>query len=98
VHHVREAVEEIQWDVAMRALDQGVDVILDWGFWSREERSRLREIAEAGGAQVEVIVLEASRAVLWERISRRNADLPPETFAITEEELDRWIGWWEGEE
>ncbi len=31
-------VETVQWDVAMRVLALGVDVVIEWGFWSREER------------------------------------------------------------
>ena len=47
---LRDIVESIQWSFAKRLLALGVDVILENGFWSREERSRFRAEAEAVGA------------------------------------------------
>jgi len=92
---LRAPVESLQWEVAVRALALGVDVVLDWGFWSREERESYRARAEALGARVEVRFLDAGRDELRARLSRRNADLPPGTFAVTEAELDRWRAWFE---
>lgn len=46
----REAVEQVQWDLAKKLLGLGVNMVLDNGFWSRSERQRLRsEAAAAGG-------------------------------------------------
>ena len=38
----RDPVESVQWGVAERALRLGVNVILDFGFWSRVERDEFR--------------------------------------------------------
>lgn len=92
---LRSPVETVQWEVAQRVLALGTDVILEWGFWSREEREYYRAQAEALGARVETIFLEVGREELWDRLGKRNAALPPGTFAITEEELDRWWSWFE---
>ena len=40
-------VERLPWNIARRALELGVDVILDYGFWAREERDALRAQARA---------------------------------------------------
>ena len=40
-------VERLLWNIARRALELGVDVILDYGFWAREERDALRAQARA---------------------------------------------------
>ena len=88
---LREPIEAVQWEVAARALALGVDVVLDWGFWSRAERVTCRARAEALGAKTELHFLAASRDELWERLSRRNASLPPGTFPVTEAELDLWL-------
>ena len=85
---LRAPVEALQWDVAARALVLGIDVILEWGFWARRERQDYR-------ARVEVRFLEVSREALWEWLSRRNAALPPGTFAVTQEQLDLWWSWFE---
>ncbi|MEN9936182.1 MAG: hypothetical protein RLZZ387_2761 [Chloroflexota bacterium] len=92
---LRDPVESLQWDLARRVLALGRDVILENGFWSREERARYRAEAQALGARVELHYLAASREVLWERLARRNAQLPPGTFAVTETDLDTWAGWFE---
>lgn len=88
-------MEAVQWEVAQRALVLGVDVILEWGFWSREERREYREQAEALGAHVETCFLEPARDELWARLSARNAHLPPGAFVVTEAELDLWSSWYE---
>lgn len=87
---LRFPVESVQWEMTTKLLPLGVDVILDWGFWSREERMHYRSLAEALGARVVVRFLEAGRDELWERLSRRNVDLPPGTFVVTEAHLTQW--------
>lgn len=92
---LRAPVEAVHWEMAQKVLSLGVDVVLEWGFWSREERRYYREQAEALGAQVELCFLEVSREELWARLSRRNAALPPGTFVVTEEQLNLWWSWFE---
>ena len=92
---LRTPVEAIQWEVAKRVLALGIDVVLEWGFWSRAERDHYRAQAEAFGARVELRYLEVGRNELWARLSRRNANLPRGTFVVTEEQLDRWWGWFQ---
>lgn len=87
---LRSPVESVQWEMTTKLLPLGVDVILDWGFWSREERMYYRSLAEALGARVEVRFLEVGREELWERLSKRNGDLPPGTFVVTEAQLTQW--------
>lgn len=87
---LRSPVELLQWEVAKRALVLGNDVVLEWGFWSREERTRYRAQAEALGARVELRYLAVERDELWARLSKRNENLPPGTFVVTEDELDQW--------
>ena len=38
-------IEALQWEVAAKALARGVDVILDFGFWSKNERREFRDRA-----------------------------------------------------
>ncbi len=92
---LRDPVESLQWGLAKRALVLGINVILENGFWSREERVRYRLQAEELGARVELRYLDVPREELWERLSQRNVNLPPGTFAVTEEQLDRWLSWFE---
>jgi predicted kinase len=81
---------EMLWGVAARALELGVDVILDYGCWSEEERDLFRTRAQQLGASAEIVVLDIPPEILWERLERRNANLPGATFRVTREELEEW--------
>ena len=87
----RDPVESVQWEVAERALRLGVNVILDFGFWSRAEREEFRARAAALGAGSEIYFLDAPRAELSARLAgRAGAAPPPGTFPVTEAQLDAW--------
>ncbi|MEK7276513.1 MAG: ATP-binding protein, partial [Chloroflexota bacterium] len=58
---LRSPIESIQWDVARRVLALGTNVILEWGFWSQEERTRYRAEAEALGVHVVLHYLDVAR-------------------------------------
>jgi len=87
---LRTPVESIQWDTALRALKLGISVVLEWGFWSHEERAHYRELAYQVGARVETLYLEVPLEELWARLKRRNANLPPGTFVVSKAELEFW--------
>ena len=87
----RDPVEAVQWEVAERALSLGVNVILDFGFWSRTEREEFRARAAALGAGSEVYFLDVPRAELSARVAERaGAEPPPGTFRVAEAQLDAW--------
>lgn len=92
---LRAVVEAIQWTMAKRLLALGANVILENGFWSRAERASYRAEAEALGAGVELHYLEVAQDELWSRLAKRNANLPPGSFAVTEAELALWWSWFE---
>ena len=91
----RDPVEEVQWAVAERALSLGVNVILDFGFWTRREREEFRSRVAALGAASEVHYLDVPLPVLVSRLTARNAALPPYSFRVTEGQLRRWWGLFE---
>ena len=84
----RPLVERLQWALALRTLALGVNVVLDWGLWTREERDRYRIQAQRRGARVVLCVLDPSRDELVRRLNDRNAALPAGTFRIDEALLD----------
>jgi len=91
----RELIKAVQWETAARVLRLGIDVVLDWGFWGRDERDEFRARAVAIGARAELCYLNVPRAELLNRLITRNADLPPDTFPVTEAQIDEWSGWFE---
>jgi predicted kinase len=76
--------------VAIRALRLGVSVVLDFGVWSRDERSALRWLAAQSGADCELVYLEVSEAEQRRRVDARFATEPASTFDITYEDLDKY--------
>ena len=87
---LRSPIEALQWEVAKRVLVLGTNVVIEWGLWSKEERNHFRSEAEALGAQVELRYLDVGRDELWARLSKRNANLLPGTFHVTEENISQW--------
>ncbi len=84
-------IEAIMWEVAARTLSLGTNVILDFGVWAKEEREDFRARAAKLGASSEVHFLNVSKGELLKRLAARNAQLPPNTFAIPEEQLKEWM-------
>jgi predicted kinase len=92
---LRSPIEALQWDVVKRVLQLGANVILENGFWLRRERLDYLSQGKALGAEVELYYCEASLPELWQRISKRNNNLPEATFSVTKEQLELWHSWFE---
>jgi predicted kinase len=77
-------IEAMLWDLAARLLVLGTDVILDYGFWAREEREDFRVRAENLGASSEVHFLDVPAEELLRRLAVRNSEISPGAFRIPE--------------
>ena len=76
--------------LAIDALRLRLSVVLDFGLWSRDERSALRWMAAAVGASCTIVYLPVEREVQWDRIQTRWNEAPEQTFPMAEAELDPW--------
>jgi len=76
--------------LAVDALRLRLSVVLDFGLWSRDERSALRWMAASVGASCEIVYLPVEREVQWSRIQNRWKHTPEQTFPMAEAELDTW--------
>jgi predicted kinase len=86
----RDALEgRLIW-IALRALQLHTNVILDFGFWSKDERSSLRWIAKQIGAKSQVMYLPIDREAQQKRVQNRLAETPDQTWQMSEEELTKW--------
>ena len=95
-HHTRHTlIETLQWEVASRALSLGVNVILDYGFWTRAEREDFRSRAERLGASSEVHFLDVPEDELLRRLTHRNAQCLLPSFYIPEEMMRPWMSLFE---
>jgi predicted kinase len=91
-HNARHAaIESLLWETAARVLVLGVDVILDFGFWTRSERDELRAKAHELGAGFKIHFADVSEETLLQRIRARNAQRPPGAFHIPEIKLKEWM-------
>jgi len=89
-NHAHDRVEKVQWQVAERALLLGVNVVLDFGIWAREEREDFRSRAAALGARSELIFLDEPLDVLKERVKARNEAPEHSAYPISEADLETW--------
>ncbi len=89
---LREPVEGLMWDLAKKLLISDVNVILENGFWSREERLHYLRSGKQVDQNVKVILhyLDSPIENLWERIQKRNFELPEDCFHVTRDELNLW--------
>ncbi len=86
----RDVLEGRLITVALHALRLGTNVVLDFGLWSRDERSALRWLAASAGASCQVVYLPVAEDVQRARIAYRQATAPHQTFPMSEADLDSW--------
>jgi predicted kinase len=91
--HVRRvlATRELIWQASSEFLRRGVDVILDDGFFLRENRMQFIELAKRHGAEAKTHFIDTPRALLRARIEQRNASLPRFNFSIDPAMLDAFF-------
>ena len=84
-------VEQLMWTVGQDLLRKGVSVILDFGFWAKEQREEKRREAQALGANFAIEYLDTPLPELKRRVARRNQANPGDVFAtITDADLEAW--------
>ena len=86
----RDLVEGKLIHLGMRAAELGTNVVLDFGFWGRDERSALRWIADAVGARSQVVYLPIEHEEQRRRATERFDTEPDQTFRMSDVELEQW--------
>src|SRR5579864_766698 len=76
--------------LALSALRVGVNVVLDFGVWGRDERSALRALAASAGATSELVYLQVTEEEQWRRVQGRSSTDAATTFEMSETDLGRW--------
>lgn len=90
---VRDALEGRLLDLAIPALRGGIDVVVDFGLWGRDERTALRWIAAQLGARAVVEHLDVEETEQVARVRARAADDP--RLHIPPEDMRAWRGQFE---
>jgi predicted kinase len=87
---MRDILEGRLITVALQALRLGINVVLDFGLWSRDERSALRWLAGEAEALCRVVYLPVELDAQLARIAHRQATIPDETFPMSEADVVSW--------
>lgn len=85
---IREPIEQSLWKLAQELLKKGVSVILENGFWSKEERDGYLVTGKKLGAKVELYFLDTPFEALWSRVKTRNSN--PNEFRLTKDQLSHY--------
>ena len=81
-------------DVAFQFVEKGIDVIIDEGFWAKEQRVALRRRIEGMGAEEVLYYLDTPVETIRERVARRSGNPTKDSFRISRELLDHYLTFW----
>lgn len=68
---------------SLEIVESGINVVLDWGVWTKAERAEARELYKSRGIEYELHYIDVSDEVWRERIAKRNC-------AVSEGRLDAY--------
>lgn len=84
-----EKVEAMLCERLIRFMKDGKNVVIDFSFWSKENRDFYREIIAKAGGTAELVYMKASKETLQKRLKKRNMLLNANSpFIITNEILE----------
>ncbi|MGA5818417.1 AAA family ATPase [Kitasatospora sp. NPDC094028] len=83
----RDILEGRLLTLGLEALRAGADVVVDFGCWSRDERSAIRSLSASAGAACHVVYLPVDHETQTARIAHRWATTPDQTLPMTEAEI-----------
>lgn len=67
-----ESLEKYLFDKSVELIEIGVNVILDWGFWTKDERKFAKEFYESRNIECEFHYIDVSDEVWEQRLNKRN--------------------------
>jgi predicted kinase len=77
-------------DMALKCLKAGISVIIDEGFWVKEQRDEIREKVKNVGAIPKLYYLEVSFEIMKARTLKRSENPPVDSFNIDEESFNQY--------
>ncbi len=79
---------DLIWLNSERLVALDIDVILDFGFWSRSSRDEARKKAEELGADIRLYYIVCKEDKMRRRVLKRTEQLPEGTLWINEAAID----------
>lgn len=86
---------ELSRDVAFQLAEKGIDVIIDEGFWAKEQRDEMRRRTGAIGAKAVMYYVKTPIETIRERVVERNKSLTKESFKISREMVENYLMYWQ---
>ncbi|MFI1979630.1 AAA family ATPase [Streptomyces wedmorensis] len=83
----RDVLEGRMLWLALEAVKAGTNMVVDFGCWSRDERSAIRWLVEAEGACFRIVYLAVDEETQRARIAHRWATARAETLPMTEADI-----------
>ena len=87
---MKRKLEKFIWTVAADALKLGVNVILDFGFWTKVERDDFRLRAKQLGVGFKIHFMDVPKDELLARMTGRNAEVEYTAFICEPKHMERW--------
>jgi len=76
------------WSIAKQLLALGTDVVVELGFFKRDQRDRFRELARTASIPIETHVLDVPREIRRERVRLRNQGSATYTVEVDDAMFD----------
>lgn len=81
--HFHERLQLVLYRHALAVLENGTDVILEDGLWTRAERAQKFADAHLRGAHIVLHVFDVPRDLLWARLQERAASGPVGAYPMS---------------
>ncbi|WP_170131057.1 AAA family ATPase [Deinococcus yavapaiensis] len=86
---------DLSRDFAFELAKKGIDVIIDEGFWAKEQRVELSRRIEEIGAKEVLYYVETPVETMRERVVGRNATPKKDSFEISAEMWEGYLKFWQ---
>ena len=86
-----ERVASMTWDYTASLVELGIDVILDFGFWSRASRDQARAKVSAMGAECKLYWLSCPISLMKTRVRERRGQVPTDSLLIGDHAFDLFL-------
>lgn len=90
-----EGARTYQFKEALKFLSRGIDVLFDWGLWSKSEREKYRTLLEENGFDVEVIYFKVSDEIRQKWNAQRNLSNDLSSFKIEPHDVEMFDSMYE---
>jgi predicted kinase len=89
-------IVELSRNVALfQLVEKRIAIILDEGFWAKEERAVMRRRIEGMGTVAVLYYVDTPIDTIRERVARRSADPPKDSFRVSGALLDSYLPYWQ---